>query len=655
MNNNEVTWEEAASLKLSPTFKKNSERLLEIEQTLSQLPTPYMGVPTGSGGYLSDRADSPDTKIQINFQWDSEHLIDALALIPLRLYLGGEGELVNNAYWPGSIKIIAKQENSWVELARVVDSQKTFQGSLPELIRFTPIQTNQIRIVCTKLSKRVNEPDYRVSLSEIFVFSGQANIAPLASKISPNGRGVHRIFSVDHLTDLQTPLGLPELGPRTSDNLGVAYVLKEKSQQSAVPSKPIQCVITFEESLLLDAVRVDPVRIFKAGQAFPIRFSIELLDEEDQVIQTHDTYKSYRFRNPGLNPYIAYFNEAQVRSIRLNIFELSKPTFKSRPNILLSEMSPMLRGQPLSVPADLSRSTKTKPYTTELVDPKGFTLFWSLEGLYDGMTQSGSILSHRTWLEGLDQRQKLLEERLELTARQAGIAQSVRNSILSIIIFIALAAITTAIIAIIRSQLRTRQAIREERERIAMDLHDETGSNLAAIAQRAQLLIAKEKDHHKSNSLQAVLRLSKESTFGLREVLYASAPHIGRPQNILTYMQELAELILITPQFTFDSAEYDHSVGLSPKIRKDVMLFYKEALNNCQKHSSCNEVKVTLSNTMHQLQLSIQDNGTGLSQEALQEPSALRTLKQRAKHLKGSLDIQSSEPLGLRLILKIPL
>jgi len=55
------------------------------------------------------------------------------------------------------------------------------------------------------------------------------------------------------------------------------------------------------------------------------------------------------------------------------------------------------------------------------------------------------------------------------------------------------------------------------REQIACDLHDETGSSLAAIALHASKLRKRSVEGEEITSLNAILRLSKESVFGLRE------------------------------------------------------------------------------------------------------------------------------------------
>lgn len=636
----------------SQQYRDNHDRLKMLPAEIERLPSPYLGEPTGSGGYLASWLDSPEGVVTLTLRWQRDYAIDAIGLLPLRLYLGDEGGLIDNAYWPGSITISARIGNRFVEIAQLNDTQRTIRKSLPEFVSFEAISTNEIKIVCTRLAKRIGAPQYAAGFAEVFVFSKNANIAPHSIVSSSGSRQGYRVLATDYLVDEQTPLGLPELkGDAPISGLGLLYTTFNQEYKL-----PYIFEVTFEEPLLMNAVRLDPVILHEVGQAFPIRFSIELIDGKGQVMQRDDRYRNEPFPNPGLNPYTAYFDRADVHAVRLTVFEASKPTPKSQPQIRISEMTPMLDGSPLLARARFDKSSPTPSHKSEIRDAAGAPIYSTLQSTYDGMTQTGEVITHREWIQGLSRLQKLLEEESITKEQQAESIKFFRSATLwsvSISVFLIIAVATYITI---RGRIRAWREIQGMREQIASDLHDEAGSSLASIALRAAQLHAKSENSEDKKNLGAIYRLSKECLFGLREVLHTTAPRIGRAQNIVTYMKELAELILVDIPFTFDTSQFTHDkTALSPSVRKDLILFFKEALTNCQMHARCSHVRIALSNRDTEFTLIIEDNGIGITSEKLERPRTLRTLKQRADRLKGSLEINTEADTGLKLKLEAKL
>jgi signal transduction histidine kinase len=639
------TWEQATAMRLSQQYRNNESRLIEITSELARLPIPYRGETTATGGFLPFWLDSPEHSVTLDFEWSEEVSVDAIALFPLRLYLPNHDSVTDNAYWPGQIEITSFRNGQWEPVALLKDTQKVIRRSLPELVQFETIQTKQIRIVCTDLGKETTTPHYAAGFAEIFIFAGAANIAPLAEVGTTKAREDKVIFSKDFLTDEKTPLGLPEIRTQSPKGLGIYFPTIQQ-----IPKKPYVCEISFEKAVPVDAVRLDPAIIHKAGQGFPVRFSIELLGSNREVLEVSNEFRKLPLPNPGLNPYIARFPETTTNAVRLTIAEVPKRAEAFNAILQLAEITPMHQGVPVRVAATFEHSTKTEDRLSQRFEPTAERLFWTLPTVYDGMTQAGKLLSHREWIEGLSLRKGLLEERHILSEQQVHIANKVRVSTLWGVSLLTLCVIATTSFVTIRSKQRARREVRQMRARIASDLHDETGSSLAAIAMHATQLRAKSSDPKDHKSLNAILRLSKESVFGLREVLHTTAPSIGRAQNILTYMQELAELILGEIPHTIENSRFDSSkIALDPQLRKDLILFYKEALSNCQKHSQCGNVAISLANENGKLTVTIKDDGVGMTYDQLARPRALRTLKQRAARLNGELKIESRPGTGLHL------
>jgi signal transduction histidine kinase len=644
-------WEQRLAQKTSNCYRDNEQRIADIKAKLTQLPQPYTGEPTGTGGFLSNWTGSSKNSVKLDFRWNEEVTIDAVALLPLRLFLADAHGLTNNAYWPGKITLKTYEDNSATVVKTISSGSSQLEESLPEIVSFDPVTTRHLKIILSDLPRKVGGYQYAAGLAEVCIFSGTENIAPRAITSANNSREGFRVFSKNYLTDGQTPLGLPELGPRISGSLGLSIRMTQ-----VTPKRPVAIEIDFDELTKVDSVRIDPAVIYKPGQAFPIRFTVDLIDENNNMLHSDITYRDTPLRNLGLNPYTSYFPETLVKRVRVRIYEISKPTSKSRPWIQISEISPMLKGQQIRKPAQIYTSAiPRRSGTIEIRDPSGRRLYWQTDFVYDGQTQAGRAIPLRQWLEGLYQRKLLLIELRDLKATQKNILTKIRrDSLWGACLFIAIV-VVTALLLVIRSRVKSRRELQMARERIASDLHDDVGSNLGTITLHTEFLLDQIESDQQREHLKAITKLTKESVYGLREVLHTSAPRIGRAQNIIDYMEELSLLVLPDIKVKFDLNPSLNHLLESPQLRKGIILYYKEAITNIQSHAKCQHVFVSMHKHGKQLELNIQDDGVGISPEQLNNTSTLRTLKLRAKEMGADLKIITRKGEGTRLELKFPL
>jgi nitrate/nitrite-specific signal transduction histidine kinase len=137
-------------------------------------------------------------------------------------------------------------------------------------------------------------------------------------------------------------------------------------------------------------------------------------------------------------------------------------------------------------------------------------------------------------------------------------------------------------------------------------------------------------------------------------VLNTSAPQISRPQNILAHMRELAKLRLVRARHTFAGPESLPAGLLSPAQRKELLLFFKEAISNAEIHSDCRMIEISVALQPDRFELVIRDDGRGIDEARMAVPATLRTLKRRAANLVADLEIQSKPGAGTRLHLVVP-
>lgn len=632
-------------------YEKNEARLHAIDHELESLPQPYPREPTGTGGFLSGKKKDSNAGVLLTFTWKDAAKLDAIALFPLRLFI--EEIYGENLFWPGSITIEAEINGVREVLGERKGSQTTIQQSLPELIRFDPISTSNLTIRCADLQQHPHKKWYAAGFAEICIFSESRNLAPQATLKHNGSRQGFHVLAAEFLTDAHTPLGLPELKDHSENK----EFLKKLGFKEKILTPPYVLTLTYPQATLIDAVRIDPAIQHSYGQGFPERFTIALLDESGKILQRDTTYETFAMRNPGLNPHLAYFPETLATAVQLTVLEASQPIPNTLLTISFSEITPMHHGLALPPPDLIEEQFLNKKTRIEQNTPLETPTQRSLASACDGQTQSGRVLSQREWVMGLVRRQQLLEEQLLLGNSQHHALVIVRKTLIWGTLTLLFLVIGSALFLVVRSHAQARKEIRRTRLKIASDLHDDIGSNLGTIVLHAEKLQETNVDPGEQKRLNAILRLTKESVFGLREVLHTTAPEVGRSQNIIAYMHELAGLILGITSFAFEAdPSLNEKIPDDAPLRKGLLLFYKEALYNAKSHAQCSQVDISLRWLNHALILNIKDNGIGIDEQTLRQERTLRTLKQRAQWLPAKLQI-CSEPgkgTGLTLTCKLP-
>jgi signal transduction histidine kinase len=98
--------------------------------------------------------------------------------------------------------------------------------------------------------------------------------------------------------------------------------------------------------------------------------------------------------------------------------------------------------------------------------------------------------------------------------------------------------------------------------------------------------------------------------------------------------------------------------GLAPEAGINLYRIVQETVSNIVKHAQATEARVTLHRGPHGIELSVSDNGRGLSQPPDGRPGAdgfgLRSLAARAKLLGGTSRIHSTPGQGTMVVVEVP-
>ena len=193
----------------------------------------------------------------------------------------------------------------------------------------------------------------------------------------------------------------------------------------------------------------------------------------------------------------------------------------------------------------------------------------------------------------------------------------------------------------------TRLLVMERmRTRIATDLHDDIGANLTRIALMSEVAnqeIQGAGGNGSRNLLPSIADIARESVASMNDIVWAISPEHDSLLDLTRRMRGHAEEIFTFRDIDleFNSPSTGGELKLSVGLRRDLLLIFKEAVNNAARHSGCTKVWIDFHCEDSMLRLGIRDNGTGFDTSTVKDGQGLRSMSRRATAHGGKLNIDS--------------
>jgi signal transduction histidine kinase len=204
-----------------------------------------------------------------------------------------------------------------------------------------------------------------------------------------------------------------------------------------------------------------------------------------------------------------------------------------------------------------------------------------------------------------------------------------------------------------------REAIIEERQRIAREFHDTLEQELAGLSLRldaATPRVADEKARDLLEQQQKLLqRLQTETrdfVWDLRDTTRQDAPLDDALRSLLDHLRNSTVILL-------SFHEEGKAPALPALVKHHLLRITREAVHNAIKYSGAKAIDVTLAAVDEQLRFTIADEGRGFdvaSTSALNGHFGIRGMKERARKIGADLQVTSSPGKGTRveLVLALP-
>ncbi len=504
----------------------------------------------------------------------------------------------------------------------------------PVVTHAAGIEARYLRLTVTKLAQV--EGRWTFALAELMALEGKRNVALGAKVTHKDGTGLPPRWMSHHLTDGRTPLGPP---------IDRSSVPEFDALFASIHDEVFQpwMGVDLGSAMPLDEVRLHPLHARQGadvpGFAFPSRFRVEVAQKADfsDAAMIHETMDE-DYSNPGNNAVVIAADGHNGRYVRL---VMTAQRTKRLVAVALSELEVYSQGEEVSQgkPAFSSGDPRRE-------QPRPLSL------LTDGHTSYGRLLELPEWLAQWENRQGLQARVADLTSHIQMMSDEAQSR--AMVVFTSLGLGITGIVALLfwcahRNHDQEREAFRTQ---LARDMHDEIGSNLAGIAVISETS-AMQADAT-SGDWQEINRIAHETTDAMREMLWLVGARQESGIDLIEHLQRVAKRLLPHHQVSWKHCANHLPINWPMESRRQVFLFFKEALTNILRHARATRVELSAQVIGSTFELIIQDNGQGFNPQSPSKGMGLGSLRERAKQLGGTFMITTSDQ-GTTLTLRAPL
>jgi signal transduction histidine kinase len=205
---------------------------------------------------------------------------------------------------------------------------------------------------------------------------------------------------------------------------------------------------------------------------------------------------------------------------------------------------------------------------------------------------------------------------------------------------------------------RLINAQEEERSRIARELHDDFNQRLGMLAIDLER-VAPTVREDPENAVQRLHELWKQITAlggdlnAMSHTLHSSVlDYLGLVEGIRSLCDDFSQQQELVVDFT----SQDVARSISPGTSLCLFRIAQEALRNVKKHSGAAKASVELYGRGKEIVLMITDEGVGFEpkQSTNQNGLGLRSMQERLRTVGGTIEIQSKNGNGTRILVRAP-
>lgn len=199
-------------------------------------------------------------------------------------------------------------------------------------------------------------------------------------------------------------------------------------------------------------------------------------------------------------------------------------------------------------------------------------------------------------------------------------------------------------------------ALEDERERIAQDLHDRVGAGISTAKlyfEGIKEILSKGNNNLETNFIK-VDELLTTSIDEVRKVSRNITSGVLADFGLVPALQDLKETMQSSGQLNFNLDIQDLNQRFDKKIEINVYRIIQELITNSIKHANCSSITLMFSHSSDILTLSYTDDGEGFKPQKITSGLGQKNILARLDSLGGDINNTSKPTKGASYLLNVP-
>lgn len=622
---------------ISPAIRSLEDREQRLKATLKELSTaPKNERASRVGWKVFGYGTALSAEQWIEIDLGAVHPVDAVCLVPVDIPFADSNAPGHG--FPRRFRVeLEDGQSHWSVAADYSRDDFANPGSYPVLIPASHQSVRRVRLVMTKPWEKGIYHAY--ALGELMILSGNRNLATGLSDVRIRTSGsLERAptWSRQNLIDGQSIAGAPVA--KTQHVLTHGW----ESETYSNPSANVWVQVDLGQSHSIDEVRLLPIKFTEfsntQGYGFPMRFRVEL--SGDSQFRTSDIVADWSVRSFGTSSFspLTFPCDGKVaRYVRVTADDLWEKS-EGQYIFAMGELQAYERDRNVALGAGVT-ALSVMP-----TGPKNFNPSY----LTDGQRGPRQLIEWPVWLAELSHRRDIEHEleavSAELATLQPRLAQRVTQGLIGVggaIVFLVVG-------GFLYQRRKQALALASLQRRIAGDLHDEIGSNLASISMMAELG-SREQGGLSVADIEEIRKLAADTASAMRDIVWLTQPGPHDVPRLTERLRETARHLLKGVEWTFDIEGMEDAPPID--VQRHLLLALKEMLNNVLRHARAERVWIRLTVEDQKFSLEVRDNGCGFVVGRSTDGHGLTSLRHRSTLLQGGLDLASQPGAGTRILL----
>lgn len=205
--------------------------------------------------------------------------------------------------------------------------------------------------------------------------------------------------------------------------------------------------------------------------------------------------------------------------------------------------------------------------------------------------------------------------------------------------------------------LKLTEALEAERQRIGMDLHDQTLADLTRLTRRMEKLTGVASVP--GDALEPLCRAMQQCMHDLREIIEEAKPTVLQLFGVAEAIENHLERSVRESGQTIAWEMTDETGGtlrdLDPTVAIALFRIVQEAVNNAIRHGQADRIDVALTQAGRALSIEVKDDGSGIGAPENRAGHGIDNMKTRARLISARFEITSAKDRGTLVRLTLPI